>query len=160
MMAPRNYCKHPVVPVPNGAGRCVSGWDAIERRLTTAIRERSARKTVVVVELYPGVNERQVAEALSTRLRPEKTVFAADALLPPEQIERLVSPFLGGNDPVFGFLSGLTLPEFFDSDRVQHIRKLIHKVSDGLVLVCGCGAQLLTTGDILVYADLARWEIQ
>jgi len=160
MMAPRNYCKHPVVPVPNGAGRCVSGWDAIERRLTTAIRERSARKTVVVVELYPGVNERQVAEALSTRLRPEKTVFAADALLPPEQIERLVSPFLGGNDPVFGFLCGLTLPEFFDSDRVQHIRELIHKVSDGLVLVCGCGAQLLTTGDILVYADLARWEIQ
>ena len=160
MMAPRNYCKHPVVPVPNGAGRCVSGWDAIERRLTTAIRERSARKTVVVVELYPGVNERQVAEALSTRLRPEKTVFAADALLPPEQIERLVSPFLGGNDPVFGFLSGLTLPEFFDSDRVRHIRELIHKVSDGLVLVCGCGAQLLTTGDILVYADLARWEIQ
>ena len=159
-MAPRNYCKHPVVPVPNGAGRCVSGWDAIERRLTTAIRERSARKTVVVVELYPGVNERQVAEALSTRLRPEKTVFAADALLPPEQIERLVSPFLGGNDPVFGFLCGLTLPEFFDSDRVRHIRELIHKVSDGLVLVCGCGAQLLTTGDILVYADLARWEIQ
>lgn len=160
MMAPRNYCKHPVVPVPNGTGRCVSGWDAIERRLTTAIRERSARKTVVVVELYPGVNERQVAEALSSRLRPEKIVFAADALLPPEQIERLVSPFLGGNDPVFGFLSGLTLPEFFDSDRVQHIRELIHKVSDGLVLVCGCGAQLLTTGDILVYADLARWEIQ
>jgi mannose-6-phosphate isomerase class I len=160
MMAPRNYCKHPVVAVPNGAGRCVSGWDAIERRLTTAIRERSARKTVVVVELYPGVNERQVAEALSTRLRPEKTVFAADALLPPEQIERLVLPFLGGNDPVFGFLSGLTLPEFFNSDRVQRFRELIHKVSDGLVLVCGCGAQLLTTGDILVYADLARWEIQ
>ena len=41
---------------------------------------------------------------------------AAEAMLPPSRIEALVAPFLGGDDPVFGFLSGLTLPQFFDPD--------------------------------------------
>jgi len=30
----------------------------------------------------------------------------------------------------------------------------------GLILIVGCGARLVAEGDILVYADLARWEAQ
>ncbi|MCX6928279.1 MAG: class I mannose-6-phosphate isomerase, partial [Verrucomicrobia bacterium] len=33
-------------------------------------------------------------------------------------------------------------------------------VTSGLVLVVGCGARLLAERDVLVYADLARWEAQ
>ena len=31
---------------------------------------------------------------------------------------------------------------------------------DGLILIVGCGARLFAEGDILVYADLSRWEAQ
>jgi len=56
------------------------------------------------------------------RLAPALAVDVRDAMLPPEKIDKLVAPFLGGNDPVFGFLSGLTLPEFFDAEKVRRRR--------------------------------------
>src|ERR1019366_2808929 len=65
-----------------------------------------------------------------------------------------------GNDPVFGFLSGLKLPEFFDAMRASQLRKKAMDAGKGLVLVVGCGARLVADGDILVYADLTRWEAQ
>jgi mannose-6-phosphate isomerase class I len=36
----------------------------------------------------------------------------------------------------------------------------VEQVSAGLVLIVGCGASLISAGDILIYADLARWEAQ
>jgi mannose-6-phosphate isomerase class I len=81
-------------------------------------------------------------------------MYAAD------KIDALVAPFLGGNDPVFGYLSGLALPNFFDIERLWHFRRRIEELKNGLVLIVGCGASLIAWGHILVYADLARWEAQ
>ena len=76
---------------------------------------------MVVVECYPGVLEADVRNELVRELSPALVVGAADALLSAARIETLVAPFLGGNDPVFGFLSGLLLPQFFDDDRLRHL---------------------------------------
>jgi mannose-6-phosphate isomerase class I len=154
-----NYDKFPVVSVPGGAQACVTGWVAIATRLQQAIDRRAARKTVLVVECYTGVHEKDIAQELERRLRPALTVNARDAMLSPPQIDALVAPFLGGNDPVFGFLSGLTLPQFFDEDRLRHEREKIDRVPEGVVLVVGAAPDA-DEGDILVYADLARWEAQ
>ncbi len=81
---------------------------------------------------------------------------------PGEYIERLVEPFLGGDDPVFGWLSDLTLPQFFDLDSVAAVRRRVQEVTAGLVLVVGCAEseRSVCDADVLVYADLARWEAQ
>ena len=155
-----NYDKFPVVPVPNGADACVVGWDSIGDRLRQAIARRGARKTVLVVECYPGVHEDEVRQELERRLQPALTVRAAEAMLSPAKVDALVEPFLGGDDPVFGFLSNLTLPQFFDEERLRHSREAIRRVGEGVVLVVGCGARLFHEGDLLVHADLARWEAQ
>ena len=157
-MRKSNYDKFPFVAVPGGADLCVAGWTACGARLRRAIQQRNARKTVVVVECYPGVLEADVRNELVRELSPALVVGAADALLSAARIETLVAPFLGGNDPVFGFLSGLVLPQFFDDDRLRHLSSQVERVNDGVVLVIGCGARLLAAGDIFVYADLARWE--
>ncbi len=155
-----NYDKFPVVPVSGSAGACVTGWDAIVDRLRRAVTMRGTPKTVMVVECYPGVHEDSVRRELERRLRPALTIRAADLLLGPERIEALVAPFLGGDDPVFGFLDNLTLPQFFDDDLGRRVRRDIERIGGGIVLVVGCGARWLHDGDILVYADLARWEAQ
>jgi len=155
-----NYDKFPFVPVPDGANACVTGWNAIGEKLQHAVAKRAVCKTVIVVECYTGVHEDEVLRELRARLRPALVLRANEAMLPPEKIDALVAPFLGGNDPVFGFLSGLTLPEFFDRSKVQRLRQRVEQVSDGLVLIIGCGAALISEGDILIYADLARWEAQ
>ena len=154
------YDKFPIVSVPVGPDACVTGWDAIAERLRQTLLNRAALKTILVVECYTGVHEGEVLTELRQRLKPNLTLAAKELFLPPVQIETLAQPFLGGNDPVFGFLSGLTLPEFFDNERIIEVRKAIDQVRQGLVLVVGCGACLVHAGDILVYADLARWEAQ
>ena len=159
-MRKSNYDKFPCVPVPGGEQACVTGWDEIATRLNQAIAQGARRKTVLVVECYPGVEEEEVLRELQARLKPTSTFRARAAMLSPEKIDALVAPFLGGDDPVFGFLSGLTLPQFFNEERVEYCRETIRRIEEGLILVVGCGARLLHEGDLLVYADLARWEAQ
>lgn len=147
-----NYEKTPVVPVPNGEGRCVAGWDAIAERL-------SGRKGTIAIECYPGVDENAIARELRSRLHPGITITTRELMLPENEVDALVAPFLGGDDPVFGFLSGLNLPQFFDPAKVEAARAKAAQATE-LVLIVGVGATLVHPGDVVVYADLARWEAQ
>jgi mannose-6-phosphate isomerase class I len=154
-----NYDKFPVIDVPGSTGAGVEGWERIAERLAARIAQLPP-KTVLTVECYAGVDEAAVTAELSRRLGAAKVIRAAEALLPPDRIDALVAPFLGGNDPVFGFMCGLALPQFFDEHRLEYLRAEVGRVPEGLVLVVGCGASLIASGDVLVYADLARWEAQ
>jgi mannose-6-phosphate isomerase class I len=155
-----NYDKFPVVEVPDSAGLCSVGWEAIAGQLLKAIAKRDARRTVLVIECYPGVDEQEVMGQLRRRLTPTSVFDASEALLPPDRVEALTAPFLGGDDPLFGFLSGLTLPQFFDEEKVRQLRDQVELLKQGLVLVVGVGARLIADGDVFLYANLTRWEVQ
>jgi mannose-6-phosphate isomerase class I len=155
-----NYDKFPFVAVPGAAQDCVSGWDDIAAQLQRAIARRQGDKRILVVDCYPGVDGQAVLAELKMRLSPNLAIHAADAYLPPEAIDKLAGPFLGGDDPVFGYLSGLSLGDFFDEEALSGFRRTIDDLNEGVVLIVGCGASLIAQGDVLVYADLARWEAQ
>jgi mannose-6-phosphate isomerase class I len=57
-------------------------------------------------------------------------------------------------------MNGLTLSDFLDPGRTASLRSRIEKTREGLALVVGTGARLVADPDVLVYADMARWEIQ
>ncbi len=155
-----NYDKFPFIEVPGTAADCSAGWAAIGHCLRTAVAARGAAKTVLAVECYPGVDEAELRQVLSTELQPVTFILTADALRPEAEIERLCEPFLGGDDPVFGFLCGLTLPQFFDREKLAAAAQIVRNTAVGLVVILGCGATLVAEPDLLIYADLARWEIQ
>ena len=155
-----NYDKFPSIPVPASDGTCVAGWPAMGRRLSDAISVRGTSRTILAVECYPGVDEATLFQSLMHELKPSLAIRSSDAMLPQDDINRLCEPFLGGDDPVFGFLCGLKLPQFFDPELISESRCSIEKADAGVVLVLGVGATLMCDPDILVYADLARWEIQ
>lgn len=157
---PSNYDKFPTVAVPDGEGACVAGWEAASARLRQFISARNSSKTVLLVECYPGVDEKHLGRQLQQQLSPALMVCAGDALLSADKIDALVAPYLGGDDPVFGFLCDLNLPDFFNQDKIEQCQAKIASINEGLVVVMGCGARLITGGDMLVYADLSRWEIQ
>ncbi len=159
-MRDSTYDKFPFISVPGGERACAQGWGAIAQRLNGAVGRRAAGKTVLAVECYAGVDEEMVLRELQARLEPALAFRAREAMLPPEQIDALAAPFLGGDDPVFGFLCGLTLPQFFGEEALRHWRQTVSRVEAGLVLIVGCGAVLVHEPDILVCADLARWEAQ
>jgi mannose-6-phosphate isomerase class I len=157
-MSQSNYDKFPSIAVPDSSEACVTGWDEIALRLAKALANR--KRAVVTIDCYPGVNESQVAAELSARLKPVRVIRTEEAMLSPERIDRLVAPFLGGDDPVFGFLSGLTLSQFFTPEEVSSLREKLEASGDGTILVVGVGARLIAEGDVFVYADLPRWEAQ
>ncbi len=155
-----NYDKFPFVAVTGADNACVTGWPAVSRALRDALNTSAKQKTVMAVECYPGVNESEIVEALGFSLDPARVIRTADALRPESEINALCGPFLGGDDPVFGFLCGLELQQFFDPERLQRLREKSAGLPGGLVLIVGVGATWVHEADLLVYADLGRWEIQ
>ena len=159
-MRKSNYDKYPTILVPASDGTCVAGWTTIGQRLRDTLSARATQKTILAVECYPGVDESSLIQSLFHELQPSRVIRSSEMMLPEEDINRLCEPFLGGDDPVFGFLCGLILPQFFDPVLIGQIQSSIDAMDTGLVLVLGVGATLMCDPDLLVYADLARWEIQ
>jgi len=157
---PSTYDKQPFIPVPGSTSACVTGWGAINERLREEIARRASRKLVIAIDCYPGVDTALIEKELVAKLDPSLLIRSDDALLSPKAIENLATPFLGGEDPTFGWLTNLTLPQFFDPFIAMRLRAEIRRLSQGRVIVIGCGASHIAEWDLLIYADLARWEAQ
>lgn len=162
-----NYDKFPSVPVPAPhAADLWRGWEAIAGRLAVALGSRSGRPRVIAVECYPGVHHLAVSKALidAPGLSGCTAIDTHEAFRAPAAIDELVKPYLGGDDPVFGYLcTRLELEDFLDPDRSAALRARIAALEGAgqTVLVVGPAAALLVPADaLLVYADMPRWEGQ
>jgi mannose-6-phosphate isomerase class I len=155
-----NYDKTPYVRVPNGEGRCVRGWQAVCTRLRNAVDAVKSKRIVVTVECYSGVFEEEMIEAIVGGLRPSCIILSKDAFCSADDIDQKVSPFNGGSDPLFGWMTNLQMKDFLAPEKITRFARQIDLIEDGLVVVIGTGASLIHPGDILVYADMARWELQ
>ncbi len=145
-----NYDRYPYVRISPHAHDCETGWDAILRRIESLVGDKSS---VVCIECYPGVFDEDIRRAVNEHFPSAVVTDAASFQKAPTLIEALVARDLT-NDPVFGVLTHLELRDFFHetplNDRTQ-----------GLHFVIGVGASVLCpTPDLLIYVNLARWEIQ
>lgn len=135
-----------------------AGWDAVGQELRDAVRARGAGRTVLCVDCYHGVWEQETLERLKALLRPDAVFRADEAQISREKALEMLR-FNITDDRVFGVLSHHRMADFFVPERADALRRAI-AAARGLVLVFGVGAAYLCQPDILVYADMARWEIQ
>ena len=64
------------------------------------------------------------------------------------------------DDRIFGHRAPFTYADFFDETKVQEVRNRVSQ-SCGRVVIYGHGAYYVAgRADVLVYADMARWENQ
>jgi mannose-6-phosphate isomerase class I len=106
------------------------------------------------------VLEKTLIGTLEQGLRPWGLIATSDLLKSPSEIEVLVSSALG-DDPVFGRMNSLEIEDFFDTGKLAMAREQVKNWKQGLLVVVGTGASLLAAEpNLLVYADMARWEIQ
>src|ERR1019366_9080860 len=151
-----NYDKYPLVRVSDSRDGCETGWDAIGQRLKASVRPG---RFVICVECYPGCFEKEIEKHLVSALQPQLVLRAEECYLPESAIRSLCAGDLG-DDPVFAFMGKYELSEFMDEREVAK-RRLSLSEAGSLVLVIGTGATLVAeTWDLLVYCDMARWEIQ
>jgi len=151
-----NYDKFPAIPT-GPASACALGWGAISQGLRENL---NADRSILCVECYPGVMMDDVFRALEQHLKPASILRAEQYYKPAAQIDAMLEPYLG-DDPVFGRMNGITLEDFFDPQKLAVAQALVSVHNQGLLLVIGTGAALIAPeADRLVYADMARWEIQ
>ena len=153
MRSPSTFDKYPTVPISSSTGECAVGWESVLERLG------NAKPGVLCVECYPGVFVEEIERATVGGLSPSQVFRSSDCLKASSELERALSPILT-DDPVFGRMNGMGIEDFMDPGKLALAREQIRQ-STGLTLVIGIGADLLAPhADVLVYADLARWEIQ
>lgn len=155
-----NFNKCPEVQVRNGSQDCAIGWKNICVSLLKDISHRQKSKTIVVVDCYLGCYEDIMLYELTKCLKPDMIVLSSKSMLPEDQVRQMTQNDVTDHR-IFGFLTRMGMEDFFDQKKLLEVKNDISNADYGVILVFGVGASLLVNEEhILVYADMARWEIQ
>ncbi|MBN9381306.1 MAG: class I mannose-6-phosphate isomerase [Chitinophagaceae bacterium] len=154
-----NYDKLPFVTAEKENRSCTAGWPAIISTLKTALESSGKKKKVIIVECYPGVNDKELLPQLQ-QLSPDLFIHTRSFFKEEAVIREMVSPDVT-DDRVFGYLTRLNIADYLDHKKLHAHQEKLAAIKEGIILIYGTGAGCLGLEDaILVYADLARWEIQ
>lgn len=149
--APGKYDIYPSFPI--GPGRIGLGFDALAGRIIVA------GVSTVIIDGFVGVLWERLASSLGSALTKQGVqarFYPVDrALKSEEEILRLIAPFLGGDDPLFGRRCTLPLGAFFDP-----LLLTSPPPQAGLSIIYGTGAALVPLKALLLYVDVPKCEAQ
>lgn len=155
-----NYDKYPAVHVPDVyAFCCYSGWENIMSELRNHLEAIKKPRKIMLVECYQGVFLNDINEQFRNAFPEALLIDSSDGMLSENDINAKLQADIT-DDELFGYMTRFYIDCYFDERKVQKLRQEIND-AQGLVIICGIGASYIQPEkDVLVYADMARWEIQ
>ncbi len=155
-----SYDKYPCVNVPGYEQAACQGWERIAKTLQEHIATLQTDTPLIGFECYSGLHDQEIERFVEAQVPQAQIIYTErDLFLSPEEVDRLIAPELGGDDPIFGRISRLKMQDFFDPAKHKALQQRIAERSSELWIV-GPGATLLAEPDLLIYADMPRWEGQ
>ena len=154
-----NYDKEPYIAVEGYEHHVWQGIQSISEELILKITTLQKQKIVVVLDMYHGVFENEIISRLSATIKFDDILSVSTVNHSDTEIDNLLSNNIT-DDRVFGILSCHQMQHFFNPEKAEILKNKIMAYESGLILVYGIGASFILQGDILIYADMARWEIQ
>lgn len=153
-MLMQKYCNFDKYPEKKIEGfEALQGWEAIRER----IRSSHCQRTVITAEFYPGVNRSELVSELE---KLGGSMYDAEqCTISNGSFHARIEEFLT-DDRVFGIMNTLNLDCAYDSSLIVKMRASIAADRENLIIVYGTGASLITEGNLLLYFDMPRWEIQ
>lgn len=151
-----NYVQKPYKKIELKDNCAWEGYENIIRELKRKLEGR--KKTVLVIECYPGVYQEEIKSSFE-KLNPCFIVNSDICAMEAPELEELIKEDMT-QDRVFGKMTTHSLIDYFKKDLIQEWREKIQDQEEGIILVYGVGASFLAKGDIFLYADMPRWEIQ
>lgn len=146
-----NYDKYPTTAID---GTILKGWEEINKTFQKALESNP----VLGLDMYVGVHEDEVLEALKS-LSPDLFIYTRDLYKSEVEVKKMTQRFMT-DDALFGFETNLNMSDYFDNEKLTEAKEKI-SACKGKVIVVGSGAALVVPQDsTLVYADMARWELQ
>jgi mannose-6-phosphate isomerase class I len=150
-LVPGNYDIYPVHHIEDE--KVLSGFDLLAERLRL--------QTVVIIDGYTGVFFEDFKDGLNKAFQNLGLVIywinAASALKPEKEINEMISPFLGGDDPLFGTRTSLHLIDFFNAGILSSLKP---DPAAAINILYGPGASLAGWDGLLIYIDLPKNELQ
>jgi len=120
-----------------------------------------SQETTVIIDGYIGVDWNEVYHSLQSELQKMglKPCFynISDFLKSEDEIKSMVTPYLGGDDPIFGYRANLELSEYFDAEKMA---TMTVDADADINIVYGTGAYESVVEGLLVYIDLPKNELQ
>jgi len=148
-MRKANFDKTPFTTID---GQAVKGWRDILTILETALGE----EPIWAVDLYVGSYEDDFLEVF--RQTGREVIDVRSLMRPESEILSLTDRFIT-DDVLFGYMSNIRMDEYFSPDRLEDLANRL--ASGRRFVVVGTGAGFVTSDQVpVIYADLARWEIQ
>jgi mannose-6-phosphate isomerase class I len=137
------------------------GNDKIFRGIES-LAERIAGEQMVTLDGFSGVFFDQLRTSLDSIFRNTYKIHAkwintASFLKSEKEINKMISPFLGEDDPLFGTSTDLDLNDFFDPGK---LRLFLSEPNDKHYIIYGIGASLFSDEGLLIYFDLPKNELQ
>ena len=126
-----------------------------------SLAEKMAEAGTVVIDGYVGVRFDMILKKLaaafaSIGVKPLWWSVSAAMKTEPE-IDEMIRPYLGGDDPIFGFRAPLRVEDYFDKAKLPAI---VPDPTAPLNIIYGTGAALAGWDGMLVYIDIPKNEIQ
>lgn len=155
-MRKSNYDKQPATLVE---GTIWQGWDAIRQEINNrSTLEEGKTRCVIVVECYQGVHHEELWSELKS-LNVDHAFNTSAIFKTVDEVKQMTYPYIT-DDRLFGFRANFSMADFLDAQKLQDLRNELTSLS-GVVLVYGHGAAVVAPdADLLIYADMPRWEIQ
>jgi mannose-6-phosphate isomerase class I len=126
-----------------------------------ALAELFLNHRQIIIDGYVGVFYDHFRKKTDTILRSRgiRTRWQStfDHLKHPDVITEMVSPFLGGNDPVFGSRTTLKLADLFESEWSEELKP---DPDADINFIIGPGASLSGWEGLLIFLDVPKNEIQ
>lgn len=145
------YDIYPAFPI--GDNKIFEGVDAVAQKI--------AGNQTVVIDGYGGVLWSHLIEQLSAtfkKLNKTVTFFRMEsAYKSPTEIDQMLIPYLGGDDPVFGKITDKKLIDWFDTEKLNRLKPT---ATSDLNILIGCGASLAGWEGPILYVDVPKNEIQ
>lgn len=147
------------------AGEINSGYSALADRIVAAMPHGLR---VLAIDGFHGTDWAAFRSGIDAQLA-KHNIFpewwdVRDCLLPAEVIREKITPFLGGNDPLWGTHFPMGPDVFFDAEKIAKNRILAAmargEASGKLTVFYGCGAGLVELFDQIWYIDVPKDEIQ
>ncbi len=149
-----NRSGYDIYPVHDlGSGKIQSDYASLARKMS-GYRN-------VVIDGYIGVRfdifVRNLSDAFAAMGIQPLWWNVSAAMKEEEEINRMIAPYLGGDDPIFGFRAPLHIEDWFDKGRLESIKP---DQNARMNIIYGTGASLAGWDGLSVYIDIPKNEIQ
>ena len=146
-------CTYDIIPVHEVVnGKISNGYKALADKLVD--------HKIIILDGYIGVDWEEVISSLVDEFKKSNrslsTYDIKKCLKPEAEIRAMVNPFLGGEDPIFGYKTDLQLSDYFDENKIE---KISLETTKDIQIIYGTGASQSNSAGCLVYFDVPKNEL-